>query len=118
GQWDTPEFRALLDDILIRSHTIEDYLVERDVEPRGRRRLLLNARRMDGHRARDARVVLAIEDVTDRLRAEDRVRESEARDRPLLHLDAVGVCTGDAEGVIRNFNRTAAELWGRQPAAG
>src|SRR6476659_1675182 len=46
------------------------------------------------------------------------MRESEERYRTLFELGPVAVYSIDASGVIRNFNRRAAELWGREPALG
>lgn len=46
------------------------------------------------------------------------LRESEQRYRALFDLGSVAVYSIDTSGVIRNFNRRAAELWGRQPALG
>jgi PAS domain S-box-containing protein len=41
--------------------------------------------------------------------------ESELRYRTLFNLVPVAVYSTDAHGVIREFNRRAVELWGRQP---
>jgi nitrogen fixation/metabolism regulation signal transduction histidine kinase len=46
------------------------------------------------------------------------LRESEERYRTLFDLVPVAVYTIDRDGVIQNFNRRAAELWGRAPAWG
>ena len=46
------------------------------------------------------------------------LRESEERYRTLFDLVPVAVYTIDRAGVIQNFNRRAAELWGRAPAVG
>jgi signal transduction histidine kinase len=46
------------------------------------------------------------------------LRESEERYRTLFDLVPVAVYTCDRAGVIQNFNRRAAELWGRAPARG
>lgn len=44
--------------------------------------------------------------------------ESEGRYRVLFDMNPVAVYSIDASGVIQEFNRVAAELWGRQPALG
>lgn len=60
----------------------------------------------------------AIVDLTERRRAEEAIRQSEERYRTLFDLGPTAVYTIDTSGVIRDFNRHAAELWGREPAVG
>jgi len=48
-------------------------------------------------------------------RTEDKIRESRERYRNLFDLVPVAVYTCDPNGVIREFNRRAVELWGREP---
>jgi len=51
-------------------------------------------------------------------RAEAAARESEERYRTLFDLGPVAVYSCDVSGVIRDFNRVAAELWGLPADAG
>lgn len=56
-------------------------------------------------------------DLTEREQTEA-LRASEERYRTLFDLGPVAVYSCDAAGVIQQFNRRAAELWGREPASG
>src|SRR5712672_1727611 len=46
------------------------------------------------------------------------LRDSQERYRTLFELAPVAVYSCDASGVIREYNRRAAELWGRKPKPG
>jgi PAS domain S-box-containing protein len=57
-------------------------------------------------------------DLTERTRAEEALRASEARYASVLGLMPAAVYTIDASGVITYFNEHAAALWGRTPSLG
>jgi PAS domain S-box-containing protein len=57
----------------------------------------------------------AIVDLTKLKRTQDKIRESQKRYRILFDLVPVAIYTCDANGVIQEYNRRAAELWGREP---
>jgi PAS domain S-box-containing protein len=54
-------------------------------------------------------------DLIERTQAEESRRAREERYRILFDLGPVAVYSCEASGVIRDFNRRAAELWGRAP---
>jgi signal transduction histidine kinase/CheY-like chemotaxis protein len=75
GQWDIPDLRTLLEDIVPKSSVFNDFELEHDFPAIGRRVMLLNARRLQaGHHGE--LLVLAMEDVTERRRAEEEVAKA------------------------------------------
>ena len=68
GQWNIPALRDMLENVLPNNGNVEDFRVEHDFEQLGRRVMLLNAHRMEGA-DRPGRVLLAIEDITERERS-------------------------------------------------
>jgi two-component sensor histidine kinase len=56
--------------------------------------------------------------VIERKETDEKLRESEERYRILFELGPMAVYSCDALGAIQNFNRRAAELWGREPGLG
>ncbi len=63
GQWDIPELRKLLENILPQNAKVEDFLVEHRFPRIGLRKMLLNARRLVLEDNRKL-ILLAIEDAT------------------------------------------------------
>jgi PAS domain-containing protein len=57
-------------------------------------------------------------EITEREHAEEALRGSEERYRTLFDMGPVAVYSCDGDGVIKEFNRRAAELWGREPEEG
>src|SRR5688500_5019233 len=75
GQWDIPSLRTLLEDIVPKSSVFNDFELEHDFPVIGRRVMLLNARKLrQGSHAE--LLVLAMEDVTERRRAEGEVAKA------------------------------------------
>jgi two-component system, chemotaxis family, CheB/CheR fusion protein len=63
-QWDIPKLRQLLETELPDKQIIEGFKVEHDFPAIGRRKMLLNARRINGNADGKKMILLAIEDVT------------------------------------------------------
>ena len=94
GQWDIPALRTLLEDIIPQKSVFNDYELEHDFPVIGRRVILLNARQLRAGNHAEM-LVLAMEDVTERRRAERLLAEIETYAQnivdtvrePLLMLD-------------------------------
>ncbi len=74
-QWDIPRLRDLLEHILPEHTTIEGFEVEHDFTALGRRVMLLNAQRIFRESNHTDLVLLVIQDITERKRAEEELRK-------------------------------------------
>jgi chemotaxis protein methyltransferase CheR len=70
GQWDIPALRSLIETILPERATIEAFEVDHVFPSIGRRTMVLNARMVHHSGNHTKRILLAIEDVTERTRLE------------------------------------------------
>ena len=108
GQWDIPELRQLLEEMLPNYTWFEDFEVSHDFEDIGRRVMLLNARRMEVPGGEIERIVLVIEDMT----------ESKLATEAALRLAAIVESSDDAiigkniDGIITSWNGGAERLFG------
>lgn len=68
-QWDIPRLRELLETILPQNTNFENFEMEHNFRVIGRRKMLLNARRIPGKTDKTRLILLAMEDVTKRLPA-------------------------------------------------
>ncbi|MGD9942061.1 MAG: chemotaxis protein CheB [Burkholderiaceae bacterium] len=78
GQWDIPELKRLLDQVLTANTPVHNYRVSHDFPGLGRRSVLVHARKVPAMDKRSARLLLAFEDVT---ASEDRLSDLRADDR-------------------------------------
>jgi PAS domain S-box-containing protein len=76
--------------------------------------VVANLYQEDGHSI----IQCNIRDITERKLSEAALRASEERFRILFQLGPVAVYSCDADGVLKDFNRRAVELWGRKPLPG
>lgn len=76
-QWDLPELRTLLEDILPHNTSFEEFEVEHDFELIGRRIMRLNARRIRRDAQNTEMILLAIRDITVRKQQEQKILENQ-----------------------------------------
>src|ERR1039457_2964198 len=99
GQWDIPDLRTLLEDIVPQSSVFDDFELDYTFPVIGRRVMLLNARKLQaGHHGE--LLVLAMEDVTARKRAEEALHEAGALQSAIFNSANFSSIATDEKGVI------------------
>src|SRR5947209_4829807 len=111
GQWDIPDLRRLLEDIVPKSSVFNDFELEHTFPVIGRRVMLLNARKLQAGRHGE-RLVLSMEDVTARQRAEEALLEAGALQSAIFNSANFSSIATDEKGVIEIFNVGAERMLG------
>jgi PAS domain S-box-containing protein len=111
-QWDIPKLRELLETILPEKATFDNYEVEHDFADIGRRIVLLNARQIQRASGKERIILLAIEDITERKRAEEELLESEGKYRNILENIEDGYFEVDLAGNFTFFNPSLCRILG------
>lgn len=102
------------------SGEIERYTIEKKIRRKDGAEIFVSVM-SSSVRDRDGKfryAVRVIQDITERKRVEERLRESERRLRELLEGLPAAVYTTDAAGRITFFNQAAVEFSGRKPTLG
>ena len=120
GQWDNPKLRKLLIEILRKKSYFNDFEVSFDFPDIGKRTMILNARQIKLHGKDSSLILLAIEEITKRKKAEDILKRDNItldrmvnkRSRELLrlqvelvrsrHLSVVGTLAATVAHELRN----------------
>ena len=111
GQWDIPDLRTLLEDVVPKSSVFNDFELEHTFPVIGRRVMLLNARKLlAGHHGE--LLVLAMEDVTERKRAEEALLKAGALESAIFNSANFSSIATDEKGVIQIFNVGAERMLG------
>jgi PAS domain S-box-containing protein len=120
-QWDIPRLRQLLEDIVPRDSVFNDFEVRHEFPGLGLRAMLLNARRLDNPEGGPERILLGVEDVTERKESEmARARLAavvESSNDAIYALDLNGVITSWNQGAERLYGYTVREAVGQSIAA-
>src|SRR5271154_6671027 len=111
GQWDIPDLRVLLEDVVPKSSVFNDFELDHAFPVIGRRVMLLNARKLQaGHHGE--LLVLAMEDVTPRKRAEEELLKAGALQSAIFNSANFSSIATDEKGVIQIFNVGAERMLG------
>jgi len=111
--WDIPSLRELLEEIIPQNAYFNGFEVDHEFPVIGRRTMLLNARRIYREGQGTERILLALEDITDRKQSEEALKISETRYRRLFESAQDGILILDAEtGQISDVNPFLVEMLG------
>ena len=69
-QWDIPQLRTVLQEVLAQDNRLEDYEVRHSFPAIGETVMVLNARRLPGSKRRPEMILLGLQNVTERWRAQ------------------------------------------------
>ena len=111
GQWDIPDLRTLLEDIVPKSSVFDDFELEHTFPVIGRRVMLLNARKLQAGQHGEL-LVLAMEDVTARRSAEEALLKAGALQSAIFNSANFSSIATDEKGVIQIFNVGAERMLG------
>ncbi len=125
GQWNIPKLLQLLKEIIPKKKVVKDYEVEHKFEQIGQRVMVLNACQLRvpekiaaiitaGVRKEEEELILiAIEDITERKRLQEELRESEERYRRAFETSRnASLLVHKIEADILNSNESAQEFLG------
>jgi two-component system cell cycle sensor histidine kinase/response regulator CckA len=110
-QWDIPRLRTLLEEILPQKTSFDGFEVEHEFKSIGRKVMLLNARRLSQQGSQTELILLAIEDITDRRRTEEKREELETRFTSLVkNINDYAIMTMNLEGQFTSWNKEAERI--------
>jgi two-component system, chemotaxis family, CheB/CheR fusion protein len=111
GAWNIAELRSRLEGTLNDGQIVRGFILERNFEHIGLRTMLVNAHMLASSFSVGPAILVAVEDITDRKRAE----------REMARLAAIVESSDDAiigknlEGIIETWNRGAERIFGYSP---
>ncbi len=99
-QWNIPELRRLLEEILPQKRAFNDFELTHTFDTIGQRVMLLNAREIQSKTSAEKLILLSIEDITERVRAKEKEQELTNRFRNLVLHASVSIAVFGGEALI------------------
>ncbi|MFT5382750.1 MAG: two-component system CheB/CheR fusion protein [Saprospiraceae bacterium] len=117
-QWDIPALRTLLEKILPEKSVFNDFEVVHTFAAIGERIMLLNAREVINKNSSEKLILLSIEDITERKKAQEVLDKRNEHFKQLVKDLPAAVYACDAQGYLTFYNDAVAKLWGYTPVIG
>ena len=111
-QWDIPRLRVLLEEMLPKDTQVEDFEVDHEFPTIGRRAMLLNAHRISRNDEGTPLILLALEDITERRRAEEALRSLKEFNENVVQSIQEGLVVLDRDSRITYWNNAMEEISG------
>ena len=128
-QWDIPRLRQVLEDILAKDSSFQDFEVEHDFPSIGKKIMCLNASRIANKEKNEIQLILlAIDDITERKKAEEELQklnqelETRVSQRTGELLDSLqsarycGTCRNEKDSNSNYYRPRSWKVWERLPA--
>ncbi len=104
AQWNVPDLRRLLEQLLPQDNRIDDFEVGHEFPEIGVRRMLINARRIYREGVGTGTILLTIRDITEQVEARNALRASEARYRAIVEDQTELICRFLPDGTLTFVN--------------
>ncbi len=117
-QWDIPALRTLLEKILPEKSVFNDFEVTHTFTNIGERVMLLNAREVINKNSLEKLILLSIDDITERKKAQEVLDKTSEHFRQLVKGLPAAVYSCDTQGYLTFYNDTLAKFWGYKPVIG
>ncbi|MES2621448.1 MAG: CheR family methyltransferase [Bacteroidota bacterium] len=114
GQWNLPQLKLKLHDVISQNSHFENYEVELDFPQVGPKIMVLNGRMLVQKFSRQELILLAIEDITEHTIAQRVLKDREEWIRSIADNAPVMIWTSDIDGKRTFFNKTWQEFTGRK----
>ena len=109
-QWNIPALRTLLEEILPRKTKFADFEVKQNFPNIGERIMRLNAKELTREKTDEKLILVAIEDVTEKVTYRQKIEESEAFNRTILDSSPDCINLLDAEGRLQFINSNGTRM--------
>ncbi|MGI8419326.1 MAG: PAS domain-containing sensor histidine kinase, partial [Candidatus Levyibacteriota bacterium] len=110
-QWDIPELRKILEEVLPKKERLTDLEVTHDFPDIGKKTMLLNARKIAGIEL----ILLSLEDITTQRRVEEARERSEKRFRAMIEKSDDAIALVDAKGKVLYASPSTVKVLGYTP---